>query len=483
MISYETFCQIRHLRDRDGLNRAQIAEELSLDLRTVGKWLDEKQFRPRKKSDRASKLDPFKSTIIKMIETHPYSAKQIFQRIQEEGFPGGYTIVRDYVSKMRPKRSAAYLKLAFAPGECAQVDWGSFGVITTGETRRRLSFFVMVMCYSRMMYLEFTVSQTMEHWLGCHQNALRFFGGVPKKIMVDNLKSAVIKRTIGQAPVFNQRYLDFANHHGFVIVPCGVAKGNEKGRVESGVGYVKKNFLNGLTMPSLEALQRAGREWLDNTANQRIHGETRKKPVEMFVEERLNLLPVQKYDCAAIMPLRASSQFRISLDSNRYSVPAEYANCKLTGKIYPDRICIYDQEKLIARHRRSYDRHQDFENPDHPKALLAQRRKAHNQQILKRFLTISPKAQIFYQKLEDRRMNPITHIRKIVALSEIYGPEAVSRAINDALVFAAFSSEYIANLLEQRTRDKTEPAALHLSRKEDLLEIEVDEPNLEIYTI
>ena len=483
MISYETFCQIRHLRDRDGLNRAQIAEELSLDLRTVGKWLDEKQFRPRKKSDRASKLDPFKSTIIKMIETHPYSAKQIFQRIQEEGFPGGYTIVRDYVSKMRPKRSAAYLKLAFAPGECAQVDWGSFGVITTGETRRRLSFFVMVMCYSRMMYLEFTVSQTMEHWLGCHQNALRFFGGVPKKIMVDNLKSAVIKRTIGQAPVFNQRYLDFANHHGFAIVPCGVAKGNEKGRVESGVGYVKKNFLNGLTMPSLEALQRAGREWLDNTANQRIHGETRKKPVEMFVEERLNLLPVQEYDCAAIMPLRASSQFRISLDSNRYSVPAEYANCKLTGKIYPDRICIYDQEKLIARHRRSYDRHQDFENPDHPKALLAQRRKAHNQQILKRFLTISPKAQIFYQKLEDRRMNPLTHIRKIVALSEIYGPEAVSRAINDALVFAAFSSEYIANLLEQRTRDKTEPAALHLSRKEDLLEIEVDEPNLEIYTI
>ena len=483
MISYEIFCRIRHLRERDGLNRAQIAAELSLDLRTVGKWLDEKQFRSRKKSERVSKLDPFKSTIVKMIETHPYSAKQIFQRIQEEGFPGGYTIVRDYVSKIRPKRSAAYLKLAFAPGECAQVDWGSFGVIATGETRRRLSFFVMVMCYSRMMYLEFTVSQTMEHWLGCHQNALRFFGGVPKKIMVDNLKSAVIKRTIGQAPVFNQRYLDFANHHGFAIVPCGVAKGNEKGRVESGVGYVKKNFLNGLTMPSLEALQRAGREWLDNTANQRIHGETRKKPVEMFVEERLNLLPVQEYDCAAIMPLRASSQFRISLDSNRYSVPAEYANCKLTGKIYPDRICIYDQEKLIARHHRSYDRHQDFENPDHPKALLAQRRKAHNQQILRRFLTISPKAQSFYQQLEDRHLNPITHIRKIVALSEIYGPKAVSRAIDDALVFAAFSSEYIANLLEQRTRDKTEPAALHLSRKEDLLEIDVDEPNLEIYTI
>ena len=483
MINFETFCKIKQLRDRDGLNRSQIAEELGLDLRTVSKWFDEKQFKPRKKTNRPSKLDPFKPLIIKLIETHPYSAKQIFQRIQEEGFSGGYTIVRDYVHKVRPQRSTAYLKLAFAPGECAQVDWGSFGSIATGETNRRLSFFVMVMCYSRKMYLEFTVSQTMEHWLSCHQNALRFFGGVPKKIMIDNLKSAVIKRAIGQAPVFNQKYLDFANHHGFTIVPCGVAKGNEKGRVESGVGYIKKNFLNGLTMPSLEALQRASSDWLENTANQRIHGETRKRPVDLFAEERLNLLPVQGYDCAAIKQMRASSQFRISLDSNRYSVPAEYANCKLTGKIYPDRICIYDQDKLIARHHRSYDRHQDFENPDHPKALLAQHRKAHNQQILRRFLTISPKAQSYYQKLEERRMNPMTHIRKIVALSEIHGSEAVSRAINDAFIFAAFSSEYIANLLEQRSRNKTEPAALHLSRKEDLLEIDVDEPNFEIYTI
>ena len=482
MITYEIFCKIRHYRDHDGLNKSQIARALSLDLRTVEKWLEEKQFQQRKSSSRPSKLDPFKSTIVKMLETHPYSAKQVFQRIQEEGFTGGYTIVKDFVFKMRPKKSPAYLKLAFAPGECAQVDWGSFGSIAIGDTKRRLSFFIMVMCYSRMMYLEFTVSQTMEHWLSCHQNALQFFGGVPRKIMVDNLKSAVIKRAVGQAPVFNQRYLDFADHYGFNIAPCGVAKGNEKGRVESGVGYIKKNFLAGLPMPSFEALQRAGREWLNTIANQRIHGETRKKPQELFNEERLNSLPSQEYDCTTIAQMRASSQFRITLDSNRYSVPAEYANCKLAVKIYADRLCVYEQGKLVARHQRSYDRHQDFENPDHPKELLAQRRKARDQQILRRFLSISAKAQSYYQKLEDRRMNPFAHIRKIVALSEIYSPEAVSRAIDDAFVFEAFSCEYIANLLEQRTRVTKEPAALHLTRKKDLLELNVDEPNLDLYS-
>jgi transposase len=118
-----------------------------------------------------------------MLQTHPFSAAQVYQRLREMGFDGGYTIVKDYVRKTRPRRSAAYLKLAFAPGECAQVDWGAYGAVRVGDTRRRLSFFVMVLCYSRMMYAEFTLSQTMEHFLACHQHAFDFFGGLPAKIM------------------------------------------------------------------------------------------------------------------------------------------------------------------------------------------------------------------------------------------------------------------------------------------------------------
>lgn len=481
MIKYEDFCRIRHLRDQDGLSKNQIAESLAIDPRTVEKWLEEKQFRQRKAAVRPSKLDPFKATVVSMLEKHPYTAKQIYQRLIEDGFTGSYSITKEYVARVRPAKTKAYLKLAFAPGECAQVDWGSFGTIAVGNAHRRLSFFVMVLAYSRMMYLEFTLSQTMEHWLACHRNAFRFFGGVPQKIMVDNLKSAVSKRVLGQAPVFNQRYLDFANHYGFSITACGVAKGNEKGRVESGVGYIKKNLLAGLPMPSFEALQRAGREWLDNIANRRCHGETRQAPAEMQKTEQLAPLPENDYDCALIKPARISSQFRLSYDGNRYSVPAEYAGDQLLAKIYPDRICVYDDYNLVARHRRSYDRRQDFEDPDHPKALLAQRRKANTQMVIKRFLALSPRAESYYQKLDERRTNPMPHVHKIVALSEIYGAEAVSRAIDDAFEFAAFSSEYIANLLDQRARIRRPPAALHLTHKEELLEIELNQPNFDQY--
>jgi transposase len=449
MIDYETYMKIKFYHERDGLTASQIAALTGMDSRTVIRWLNEKSYRPRQLTARTSKLDPFKNQILQMLEKYPYSAVQILLRIKENGFEGSYTIVKDYVCKVRPPKTQAFLKLSFAPGECAQVDWGSFGSVNVGSTRRKLSFFVMVLCYSRMMYVEFTVSQTMEHFLACHQNAFEYFGSVPNKIMVDNLKSAVLSRIVGQAPVFNPKYLDFANHNGFAITPCNIGKGNEKGRVENAVYYVKRNFLAGLDILDFAAVNPAARHWLDTVANVRIHGETRKKPLELFQQERpsLNPLPVNRFDIATISQVRASSQFRISLDTNRYSVPAEYAGMPLTLKTYPDRLCIYYQDKLLARHVRSYDRYQDFEDPDHPKQLLAQRKKARDQKIFMRFLTLSPKAEQYYCQLEQRRMNPYHHVRKIVALSEIYSPEAVARAMEDAFVFEAFSCEYIANLL------------------------------------
>jgi len=483
MIDFELFAKIKLLHEQKGLSAAQIASELDLDPRTVAKWLSEKRFRQRESSRRSSKLDSFKASIVRLLEAHPYTAVQILRRIREDGYGGGYSIVKDYVRKIRPERPPAFLKLSFAPGECAQVDWGSFGSVGVGENRRRLSFFVMVLCYSRMMYVEFTVSQTMEHFLACHQNAFTAFDSVPERIMVDNLKSAVLKRALGKDPVLNPVYRDFADHCGFTIAPCGVRKGNEKGRVENAVGYVKKNFLAGLDLPSFEAVNPAAKIWLDTVANVRIHGETRKKPVELFEEERPSLLPLPEnpYDIGIFSQVRASSQFRITLDTNRYSVPAEYAGAALTLKTYPDRLCIYHVDKLVARHPRSYDKYRDFEDPDHPKELIAQRKKARDQKIFMRFLALSPKARDYYRELEKRRMNPRHHVQKIVALSEIYGLEPVSRAMDDAFFFQAFSCEYIANILEQHSRSLPEPGALLLTRRSDLLDLEVREPDLSVY--
>jgi len=482
MIDYDQFCQIKKYQD-EGLKAGQIGMKIGLDNRTVGKWMERNKFQPRLSSIRPSKLDPYKEDIVRMLERHPYSAKQVFQQISEQGFDGGYTIVKEYIRKVRPRRPKAYLKLAFAPGECGQVDWGSYKSIAVGETRRRLSFFVMVLCHCRMMYVEFTVSQTMEHFLGCHQRAFEFFGGVPQKVMVDNLKSAVLKRITGQDPVFNPKYLDFANHYGFRIVPCGIRKGNEKGIVENAVGYVKKNFLVGLDPGDFKVINPAAKNWLDTIANVRIHGETRKRPMDMFPKEAacLTPLPVYPYDIGTVSQVRASKQFRVTLDTNRYSVPAEYSSARLTMKAYPDRICMYHDNKLIARHTRSYDRYQDIEDPDHPKELLQQRRKASDQKILMRFLTLSSRAQEYYQGLKERRMNLMHHIRQIVGLSEIYDQNKVARVLEDALEFKAFSCEYIANLLEQRGRINKEPGALHLTRSEDLLDLTIKEPDMNIY--
>src|SRR2546427_3448585 len=354
MIDYHCFCQIKHLQAHQGLNASQIAQALSLDRRTVAYWLIQDHFRPRKPRPHASKLDQFKPDIVRLLERHPYSAAQVFQRLREHGFDGSYGLVKAYVRTVRPRRQAAFLTLAFAPGECAQVDWGSFGSVPVGQTHRQLSFFVMVLCYSRMLYVAFTVSQTMEHFLACHQHAFEFFGGIPHKVMVDNLKSAVLKRAVGEAPVFNPKYLDFAHHSGFTIAPCNIGKGNEKGRVENGVGYVKKDFLAGLDIPNFSALNPAARYWLDTVANVRLHGETRDTPTALWPKERPSLrpLPLHPCDIATVSQVRASRQCRMTLETNRYSVPAHYAGQVLTLKTSPDRRCVYLGDALVARHAR-----------------------------------------------------------------------------------------------------------------------------------
>jgi hypothetical protein len=194
-------------------------------------------------------------------------------------------------------------------------------------------------------------------------------------------------------------------------------------------------------------------------------------------------MPPNPYDVGTVHTVRASNRFRATLDTNRYSVPAEYASQRLTLKSYPDRVCIYHDNKLIARHARSYDRHRDFEDPDHPRELLAQRRSARHQKLLQRFLALSPNAETYYAQLELRRLNPRHHVHKIIALSEIYGTEATARAIDDACDFQAFSCEYIANLLEARARTTPQPSALHLTRRADLLDLELPEPELDLYTV
>ena len=482
MIDYATYCQIRSLRQAEKLKVGQIAAQLKLDKKTIRYWLQH-DYHQAQRPNRASKLDPYKPRIKAWLAQHDYTAQQILQKLRAEGLSTGYSIVRDYVREVRPKPPKAFLSLNFGPGEAMQVDWGSWGTIPVGATRRRLSFFVAVLAYSRLLYVEFTLGQSQEHFLQCHQNAFAFFQGVPEYIIVDNCKTAVLSHPWGQPAQFNPRYLDFGRHYGFQIRACGVRRAHEKGQVENAVGYTKHNFLGGLEMPPWLALNAAARHWLDTIANPRIHGHTHQTPLALFQEEKAQLKPVNPlpYDTATVSTLSVNSRFRVIFEANRYSVPAHLAGSCLTAKIYADRLALYHQAQCVAEHPRSYERHRDFEHPDHARPLLAQRLKAREQQRLHRFLSLCPQAPDYYAQLQERRLNARHHVQKILALVEIYGEEKVIRAIVDAQEYQAYSCEYIANILEQRQRTLPEPGALHLTRASDLLELELPEPDLSIY--
>jgi transposase len=484
MMRYAQFLQLRHLLDVEHCSVAQVAQALAIDIKTAQVWAARQAFPARTLRPRPSLLDPHKGDIVRLLHRHPYSARQLIEQLRERGYTGGYSILRDFIRQVRPRQQPAFLTLHFEPGECAQIDWGYAGSFHVGATRRRLSFLVMVLGYSRRMYVEFTLTETLEQFLAGQQNAFTQWGGAPKKLVVDNLKSAVLSHPCGQPAVYNPHYLDFARHYGCELRACNVRAAHEKGRVENGVGYVKKNFLSGRELSgSLAGLNAAAGRWLEEVANVRIHGETRQKPLDRFALEKsaLGPLPAALYDVGRTQVAHATRRFRVHCDGNRYSVPAEYAGARLNLRVYPDRLLVYHQQKLIAEHVRSYERGVDLENPDHAQALLAQRPRAQEQKILQRFLQLTPLAEVYYQHLEQRRVNARLHVRKIVALSEIHGVEAVVRALTDTHALQAYSCEYIANLLEQRQRFLPEAGALHLTRRQDLLDLELPEANLEIY--
>jgi hypothetical protein len=262
---------------------------------------------------------------------------------------------------------------------------------------------------------------------------------------------------------------------------CNVRAAHEKGRVERAVGYVKQNFLAGYTPTSLREINLAGRAWLEEVANVRVHAETKQTPHELFKEERLHPLPAALYDVGVVRSVHATRRCRIHFDGNRYSVPADYAGSRLTLRVYPDKLIVHHDERLVAEPVRRYERGADVENPEHVRELLEHRKKAREQNLLRPFFRLSPLAEGYYRQLEERRMNPRQHARKIVALSEIYGIDEVARALQDASEFQAFSSEYIANILEQRRRVLPEPGTLHLTRRQDLLELDLPPTDLNLY--
>jgi transposase len=488
MIDYETYLKIHHLAQVEKLKSCQIARRLDLHEQTVAAWLLRPTYQARKSQPRGSKLDPFKSMILRWIDQHDYSAQQILEKLRFIGYAGGRTILTDYLREVRPKPQPAFLKLHFEPGECAQVDWGECGKLQVGSQMRKLHVFVMVLCHSRLLFLHFYLSQGLECFLDGHRRALEFFAGVPRRIMLDNLKTGVLEHRRGELPEYHPRYLDLARHYGFSPVACNVAKGNEKGRVERGVGYVKGNFLSGRPLHDICSLQAAADQWRDQVANQRVHGTTRQPPRLLFEQaekEALLWLRAESYDCAVHKQAYLSKDCRIQFETNTYSVPPGSTRKTLSLRIYPEKIEIYGKDlgAPIASHARCYDRRQDIEEPAHTRQLKEQRRQAREQNLQHDFRALGKAAVDYFEKLQDRHLDYRSQLRRLLTLAEIHGQDKLLRALEDNLEHGAVHVSYVERLLHARDRmsQLTHPHPLHLTRKEDLLELRDPEHDLEIY--
>lgn len=478
MIKFETFHEIRHLHEQLKLTAEQIAARTGLDVKTVRIWLKRPRYQQRSRPAlaRPTKLDPYKDTIVAWLEKHPYTGAQLLRRLREEhGYTGSKSTLNDYIAKVRPVRHEAFLKLAFEPGDCMQIDWGTHGTLNIGGAMRRLHYFAAVLCHSRLLFVEFYLSQSMECFLGAHRNALEFFGASTRRVMHDNMKTAVIQRLPGHAPKFNPRYMDFAAHYGFKPVACNVARGNEKGRVENAIGYVQKNFLNGLEISSLAALNVEVRRWMQQTANVRLHRATNQRPCDLFAQELPSLqpLPLFGYDISLSRRVRATNRCQVHFEANRYSVPFAQAGALLELKATPDVVTIYRGEKLIAEHPRNYGRDTDVDNPDHTSRLLKERKRGEDSAVLARFLALSPKAEAYFEALRQRDLHAPGHVRRILLLTTLHGNQPVAAAMEEAMELGAYGSDYLRNILEHRQALAPLFGELHVTRGAEHLDIQL----------
>ena len=349
---------------RKGISISEIARQTGRDRKTIRKSVTGASQMSRKKRQRraksARKIDPFESYLKQRMGEGVYNTRKLYRELRERGYTGGLTQVILYVQPYRPKHDeSVVMRFETEPGQQAQVDWGYFGTMEHEGRQRKLYVFVMTMCWSRAMYVEFTVNSNTDWFIRCHQHAFEYFGGVPHEVLHDNLKSAVISRDAAGRIVWNERYLDFATYSGFAPHPCKPYRAQTKGKVERGIGYVRQNFWCGLHYSDLADLNAQALGWLNDIANPRVHGTTGDIPFERLTKEALQPLARQRFDTSIKTERYASRDCLVSYDGNFYSVPAAWANQILLVKETEDRqlIILNAFGEVVAQHRKLPGRH------------------------------------------------------------------------------------------------------------------------------
>ena len=399
-----------------------------------------------------SALDPFKPYIVRrLLELPALTGMRLYNELRERGYAAGLAQVRRYVAKLRPARGRkVYLRVEVEPAEQAQVDWGAFGHMRVGAAQRPLSVFSMVLSWSRALFIDFSFDQQMETFLRMHRRALEFFGGVPRRILYDNLKSVVLHH-VGSTVQFNPRFLHFAGHYLFEPTAAPVRYPEAKGRVESSIKYIRHSFFYGRSFASLADLRAQAAAWRDQTANERIHATTRERPSERLLTEsvRLRALPEHPFDTDLVLPVLVSKEARVRLDSNTYSVPPEYVGQTVHLRADDVTLRVLCDGAEVARHNRSWDRRQHIQDSAHTEKLLERRTAARGPKARERMTALCPEARPYLQEIARRRIRLDHEVDKLARLCALYGDTEVAGAIANALAQRTFGARYVRTLCDQ----------------------------------
>jgi transposase len=386
---------------------------------------------------RRSLIDAYLPFIRQTLEAFPtLTASRLYGMVRERGYSGRPDHFRHLVARHRPRPKAeAYLRLRSLPGEQAQVDWGHFGHLEIGRARRPLMAFVMVLSHSRRIFLRFFPDARTESFLRGHAAAFDAWGGVPRVLLYDNLKSVVLERR-GDAVRFHPTLLGFAGQYRYEPRPVAIARGNEKGRVERAIRYVRDGFFAARTFKDLDDLNAQADAWcIGSAADRRCPGEPDRTVREVFGEERSRLLALPDNPAPLLEQVAASvgKTPYVRFDLNDYSVPHTHVRRMLTVLASPHEVRIVEGGTVLARHKRSYDKGTQIEESAHVQALVEEKRAAHQHRGNDRLARAAPASQALLERAAERGANLGAITAGLLRLLDRYDAAALQAAILEAL--------------------------------------------------
>jgi len=485
MIDMELKARIRRLFYVEHWKVGTIARELVIHPDTVARAIETERF-SNAQTLRPSATDPYAHFIREILDKHPtLRATRIFQMIRDRGYGGSVVQLRRFIACVRPAHREAFLRLRTFPGEQGQVDWAHFGEVAVGRARRRLSCFVITLSYSRALYLEFFFDQRMESFLRGHIHAFEDWGGLPRTLLYDNLRSVVLERR-GDAIHFHPRVMELCAHYHFDARPCQVRAGNQKGRVERVIRYIRESFFAARPFTTLEAFNRQALEWRDHEAHsRRWPGGDHCTVADAFAEEKPRLLPlpVNRFDSDLLIPVRSGKTIYVRFDLNDYSIPPAAIGKQLVLAASESTVRILDGNQEIARHRRCYDRRQQILDPAHQEELLKDKRKALGSTRGSRLSNAVPESEALLDAAFARGESAARQTSQLLNLLDLYGAAELQIAVREALERNTPCASSIAFILRRRQRlsRRRLPTPVDLSRRPDLADLDVQPHNSEIY--